>query len=53
VGVGVGEKAGAGVGDGRTIAGENSHSPGFMSGSENWLGAGMGRLSSSESVLAS
>ena len=42
----------AGFGDGRTIAGENSHSPGFMSGSENWLGAGMGTLSSSESVAA-
>ena len=37
--MGVGEKkrVGAGLGDGRTIAGENSHSPGLMSGSENWL----------------
>ena len=48
----VGERVGAGVGDGWRIAGENSHSPGFMSGSENWLGAGMGTLSCSESVLA-
>jgi hypothetical protein len=46
--LGVGERAG----DGWKIAGENIHSPGFMSGSENWLGAGMGTLSSSESALA-
>ena len=51
--MGVAERVEAGVGDGSAIAGENSHSAGFMSGSENWLGAGMGRLSSSESVLAS
>ena len=50
--MGVGERAGNGVGDGWRIAGENIHSPGFMSGSENWLGAGMGTLSSSESALA-
>ena len=50
--MGVGERAGDGVGDGWRIAGENIHSPGFMSGSENWLGAGMGTLSSSESALA-
>jgi hypothetical protein len=41
---------GAGLGDGRTIAGENSHSPGFKSGSESCLGAGMGTLSCSESM---
>ena len=50
--MGVGERVGAGVGDGWRIAGENFHSPGFISGSENWLGAGMGTLSCSESVLA-
>jgi hypothetical protein len=50
--LGVGERVGAGVGEGWRIAGENIHSPGFMSGSENWLGAGMGTLSCSESVLA-
>ena len=48
----VGERVGAGVGEGWRIAGENIHSRGFMSGSENWLGAGMGTLSCSESVLA-
>jgi hypothetical protein len=53
MGVGVFEGFAGGVGDGWTIAGENSHSLGFMSGSANWLGAGIGRLSSSESVLAS
>jgi HNH endonuclease len=37
--LGVGERAG----DGWRIAGENIHSPGFMSSSENWLGAGMGQ----------
>ena len=53
VGVGEGERVGAELGDGTTIAGENSHSPGFMSGSENWLGAGMGSLNCSEGVFAS
>jgi hypothetical protein len=50
--MGVGERVGAGVGDGWTIAGENCHSAGFMSGSGNWLGAGMGRSSFSESISA-
>jgi hypothetical protein len=43
MGAGVGDGVGAGAGNGGTIAGKNFHSPGFMGGSENWLGAGMGR----------